>query len=533
MKRQVSLIITTYNQPYFLDLTLSSLTRQRFKDFEVLVADDGSDMRTSGVIKKYSGLCLTHIRQEDRGYRKALILNKAIKKAGADYLVFIDSDCVLHRDFLLYHYRKREKGCFLTGRRVELGDTFTRTLTPKKIEQDYLNRFNLDLLKSCLKKDSKHFHRSLPVHNSLIRQIARWDRVRDILGSNFSLYKEDLLRVNGFNQDLKHYWGEDGDLFLRLRNNRLKIRSVKNLAVQFHLYHTRRKESASFKKWYYDSVKNNFTYRQCLNGLKKIKEKKAPAVTIVVPTYNQIRFTRQCLRSLFQCTKVNFELVLIDNGSRDDTPLYLKQLKKKHKNIRLILNRTNQGVARAWNRGITIARSDFVAVLNNDIVVTQGWLTFLLKFSIEKGYLFVGPAYREGKLDYDLTVYADKFVKRNRKRERKNTYTGFAMLFDKSIFKQTGYFSTEYRIGTYEDADFIMRLKQKNIPYSTTGSSFIHHYKSQTQQIIRQREGNEYELENRKKFYKKWHVNSLKGITLPKNKWEKRMIQLKNLFSIW
>ncbi len=281
-KYRLSLIITTFNQPEFLDLTLASAEAQTFKGFEVLVADDGSDKRTGAIVKKYSHLNLKHVWHKDKGYRKAVILNKAVNTASSDYLVFIDHDCLLHRDFLHYHYKYREAGCFLAGRRVELGKIITQKILKEKINSRSLEKMSRELRKSCFKKDSSNFHRAFPVENKILRKIAGWNRVGDIQGSNLSLYKKDLIEVNGFNEDLKNYWGEDGDLFLRLRNSRFSIKSVKNLAVQYHLFHKRLPPDKKMMKWYYDSVENDYTYRICKNGLKKIRKTDTPVFTLSI-----------------------------------------------------------------------------------------------------------------------------------------------------------------------------------------------------------------------------------------------------------
>lgn len=270
MKIEISIIITTYNQPGLLDMCLASLLNQSFKNFEIVIADDGSDPKTKNVISQYlKQLKIQHEWHQDRGYRKALILNKAIKKAKAPYIVFIDGDCILHKDFILYHFKEKEPKHYLTGRRVELGPDFSSSLSSDKVKTGYLDKFNLNLLKSCIKKDSKRFHRSIPITNKLIRKLFKWNKVPNILGSNMSMYKKTLIELNGFNEDLKNYWGEDGDLFIRLRNSRYKIKSLKNLAIQYHIYHKRRNPDPKIEKWYYKAEKNNFTYRVCKNGLKK------------------------------------------------------------------------------------------------------------------------------------------------------------------------------------------------------------------------------------------------------------------------
>ncbi|MEW6686516.1 MAG: glycosyltransferase family 2 protein [Candidatus Edwardsbacteria bacterium] len=268
MDFELSLIITTYNQPQFLNLVLASVSRQSISNFEVLIADDGSGKETKDIIEGYEKrLNLKHIWHPDQGYRKSIILNKAVNASSSDYLVFIDGDCILHRDFLEDHLSFREVNHFLAGRRVELGEQLTEKISANKILQGYFDRFNLELLVSNFKNDSRHFNRSIPVRSQLLRKLFRHNKVPDILGSNFSLYKRDLISVNGFNESLTHYWGEDGDLFLRLRNSGYKIKSIKGVAIQFHLYHKRRRPDKNIVEWYYRSL-GDYSYKICKKGFK-------------------------------------------------------------------------------------------------------------------------------------------------------------------------------------------------------------------------------------------------------------------------
>ena len=226
-------------------------------------------------------------------------------------------------------------------------------------------------------------------------------------------------------------------------------------------------------------------------------------------------------------------MIIIDNNSSDGTRPYLKKLSKQYSNLKAVFNRSNLGCAKAWNISIKMARTEYIALLNNDIIVTPSWLEKLLEFSIEKKYLFSGPAYKEGDLNYDINKMYKTFTEKNKNKERKNTYTGFAMCFHKSLFEKVGLFSEKYSKGTYEDFDLIMRLKKNNIGFSTTGSAFIHHFKSKTQDLIRRTEGNDYEIKNRETFFKKWGRISGKGIIRPRNKVHREYIKLKNRMNIW
>ncbi|MEW6056830.1 MAG: glycosyltransferase [Bdellovibrionota bacterium] len=242
--------MTTYNAPRHLALALSGLQIQSERNFELHIADDGSSSETSEVIERFmqqAPFSVVHSWQQDLGYRKTKILNEAIRKAKSDYFIFVDGDCVCHVDFVRNHLMYRQKGYYLAGRRVELGPEFSARLTPEMVLRGDLNRPNVGLLMSCLRKDSDYWHRSLPLYNPSLRKWLKMDRVDDLKGCNFSVDRESLFKINGFDEDYEGYAREDTDLELRLQYLGLKIKSLKGLAIQYHVWHDRLPESENNK----------------------------------------------------------------------------------------------------------------------------------------------------------------------------------------------------------------------------------------------------------------------------------------------
>ena len=139
MSDLISVIVTTYNREDALDAVLRSLACQSDRDFEVVVADDGSTTATAAVIDAWQGKVgrrLDHVWHEDRGFRAAEIRNRAILAARGAYCIFLDGDCIARPDFLATHRRLAERGCFVTGNRIllsrELTDDVLRgKLTPE------------------------------------------------------------------------------------------------------------------------------------------------------------------------------------------------------------------------------------------------------------------------------------------------------------------------------------------------------------------------------------------------------------------
>ena len=125
---EITVIVSTYNRPDALDLTLCALNEQDYPDFEIIIADDGSDEATAALIREHE-VCrqraVHHVWQPDEGFRKAEVHNKAIFKASGAYIVFVDGDCVPGRNFLSRHAALAQKGRFVTGGRIALSRTYT------------------------------------------------------------------------------------------------------------------------------------------------------------------------------------------------------------------------------------------------------------------------------------------------------------------------------------------------------------------------------------------------------------------------
>jgi glycosyltransferase involved in cell wall biosynthesis len=244
---KASIILATYQWPEALGMVLSGLVTQTEKNFEVMIADDGSDERTRQVIELYKrrvSFDIKHFWQENKGFRKSRILNEAIKAAHGDTLIFLDGDCVPHSEYVEQHIALQERGAYVCGRRVDLSKDFTEGLDSQRVEGGALNSLAtglMDLWLDCLRKHgSKPLHRAYMVKTPWLRRLSKLDRVVDLKGCNFSCSRADMLAIDGFDQSFEGYGREDTDVELRLQNLGLRIKSAKNLCLQFHLWHEQR-----------------------------------------------------------------------------------------------------------------------------------------------------------------------------------------------------------------------------------------------------------------------------------------------------
>ena len=236
---QISIILSTYNQPSWLEKALQGYEFQTFKDFEILIADDGSKDETKFLIENYkkkSKLKITHIWHEDNGFQKTIILNKSIIYAKSDYLLFSDGDCIPRSDFVEKHISQREKKYFLSGGYFKLPLSISEIISIDDIKNQ--NCFDINWLKkNGLNLSIKNYKLTArgcteKLLNRLTPTKATWN------GHNSSGWKKDILNVNGFDERMQ-YGGEDRELGERMLNLGIKSKQLRYSAVCVHLDHTR------------------------------------------------------------------------------------------------------------------------------------------------------------------------------------------------------------------------------------------------------------------------------------------------------
>jgi len=234
---KASVIMSTYNAEEWLEKVIWGFSVQTISDFEIIIADDGSGPKTKELIDRLRGeikMPLVHVWQEDNGFQKTQILNKAIVVASSDYLIFTDGDCIPRADFVATHLAKREQGYFLSGGYFKLPMDISKAITKQDIIAQ--NCFNVAWLKdrglqtSTLKLSAKGLKEKLL--NLLTPTKASWN------GHNASAFKAELIAVNGFNQEMQ-YGGEDREMGERLFNKGLKSKQIRYSAICVHLDHAR------------------------------------------------------------------------------------------------------------------------------------------------------------------------------------------------------------------------------------------------------------------------------------------------------
>jgi len=236
----ISVIISTYNAFEWLEKTLTGYEAQTFKNFEIIIADDGSNEDTVQKIQNLiitSSMKITHAWHEDNGFQKTKILNTALLKCSGDYIVMSDGDCIPRRDFLEVHNLYKKPGHFLSGGYFKLPMETSTAITKKDIKNQ--NCFDINWLRAhglltsgikTSKLTSRGFKAKLL--NTLTPTTPSWN------GHNSSGWKKDILDVKGFDERMQ-YGGEDRELGERLINAGIKPLQIRYSAICVHLDHSR------------------------------------------------------------------------------------------------------------------------------------------------------------------------------------------------------------------------------------------------------------------------------------------------------
>lgn len=236
---KISVVVSTYNSVAWLEKVLWGFNCQTFRDFEVVIADDGSGPATKELLEGMRAQVfypLIHVWQEDDGFQKSRILNKAVTACNAEYVIMTDGDCIPREDFVEVHYINKKEGYFISGGYYMLPMNISVMITREDIEEQRC--FDINWLKE--KGIPKTFKNNKITANGMVAFLlntftptnASWN------GHNSSGWKKDILNVNGFDERMQ-YGGQDRELGERLFNFGIKSKQLRYSAVCVHLDHKR------------------------------------------------------------------------------------------------------------------------------------------------------------------------------------------------------------------------------------------------------------------------------------------------------
>jgi N-acetylglucosaminyl-diphospho-decaprenol L-rhamnosyltransferase len=225
---------------------------------------------------------------------------------------------------------------------------------------------------------------------------------------------------------------------------------------------------------------------------------------VVIPVLNQLHYTQQCVASLLANGTPASALLVIDNGSSDETPQWLAS----RPDVPSLRNRVNLGCGGAWTQGALLADADWVVLLNNDVIVCEAAMDRMLAAAERHGLDVVSPALAEGELDYDFAAHSRDFCGRMAGALRPGWFHGVCFAVKRTVFEKVGFLDTDRQLGGREDVEFLERCKRHGVPLGTVGDALLHHFGSITQKAIKEETG-QTDLGDRGHFYSKLGMNWL------------------------
>ena len=240
--------------------------------------------------------------------------------------------------------------------------------------------------------------------------------------------------------------------------------------------------------------------------------------SIIILTFNNLDYTRMCLESV--CSRTDppgYEIVVVDNASHDGTQQFLKEFAGRHAPVKLVLNETNQGFATGNNRGAAAASAEYIVFLNNDTVVTPGWLSGLIRHLQDPAVGMVGPVTNSSAnecripVDYeaiqDMEAFAGRYTDARQGQAREVSMLPFqCVAMRRAVFEEIGPLDERFGIGMFEDDDYALRVKQKGYRILCAEDVFIHHWGSASFSTLDRREYLHIFSTNWRQFEEKWGI---------------------------
>jgi GT2 family glycosyltransferase len=206
---------------------------------------------------------------------------------------------------------------------------------------------------------------------------------------------------------------------------------------------------------------------------------------ITFACYNQVDYTRQCIDSMIQHGNDLSRIVVIDNGSTDDTRNYLQSIPLGG----LIFNQANLGCGVAWNQGALALQAEWTIIMNNDVLVSSDWIENLIHTAEKNKLKIISPALIEGPLDYDFNDFSSNASKKMKNSLRIGDRHAVCLAVHQSVWLEIGYFQPTPKLLGYEDTLFFHEADKAGISTGMTGASWLHHYGSVTQTAMKQERG--------------------------------------------
>ncbi|MGR5128415.1 glycosyltransferase [Photobacterium swingsii] len=265
-KPHIEVIMAAYNNIQDMKLVLDGYLQQTVSNFSLCIADDGSRPAVKALVDIYKelGLNIRHLWHEDKGYRRAKIINKAISSSNAEFIILTDNDCIPSRYFMADYMLELEHDKVIIGRRVDLYLPVSNALRQNKLSLKELEN-PIWLIYQSFIKGLKRPEMGIRVPSFIYKQ---WNKkTREAIGANMAVSRTALLKVNGFDNDFQGYGFEETDLMWRLHKSGLTSKCVLGRCALYHLYHPVKQESNESLQLIESKKNAGIVY--CKNGINQ------------------------------------------------------------------------------------------------------------------------------------------------------------------------------------------------------------------------------------------------------------------------
>jgi glycosyltransferase involved in cell wall biosynthesis len=265
----ISVVITTYNRPDALATVVRACYMQNDKNFEIIIADDGSTANTRTCIERLAAgapVPIQHVWQPDEGFRAAMARNRGTLAARGDYVIFLDGDCIPQRDFIARHRALSQPGCLVSGSRILMSEALTRRVLDEDID---VGAASLPTLLRWRLAGGLNKVVQTAVHWPDLGRTRRSFSWRRIKSCNLGVWRSDLERVNGFDESFTGWGHEDSDLVVRLFHAGVQRKDGAFATEVFHLWHreAQRDQETSNRRVVLERAANKVTW--AVRGLKE------------------------------------------------------------------------------------------------------------------------------------------------------------------------------------------------------------------------------------------------------------------------
>jgi GT2 family glycosyltransferase/Flp pilus assembly protein TadD len=541
----VSIIIPVFNQLAYTRRCLESLSRNTPDgSYELIIVDNGSSDGTAEFLENLRLPVHVITNPENNGFARAC--NRGAEAAHGDYLLFLNNDTEPESGWL-------EPLVEVIHADSTIGATGSKLLFPDGTIQ-HAGVVIADDRTTGDPLIGKHIYYGKPAD---IPEASARRRYQALTAASLLVRSSAFFQAEGFDEN---YWNgyEDIDLCFKLGKLGYKLVYVPESIVVHHESKSGAERFAKAAgniellhgKWLGRiipdlTIKSDGAVIKTINEIisdytmperaTTVTRKNPPLVSIIILTFNQLEHTRACVDNIVRHTRDQYEIIFVDNGSTDGTVAWLKETAGRNDSFTLIVNNENKGFAAGCNQGIRAAAGEYVLLLNNDVVVTIGWLDGMLEcLQAVPDTGFVGPMtdnisgiQKVPDVGYGdlsgLDDYARDFRERYRHRRIfSRRVVGFCMLFRRELVERIGYLDESFGSGNFEDDDYCLRAAIEGYRNVIAGDVFIHHAGSATFK------GNNFDFSaamsgNMKLFNEKW------SRPVTEEKEAKKILKLKTL----